>query len=595
VVAAAWGLVAAQLVIRGWAAWGGFLYADDFVLQSRSARLSFPGAELLLTDVDGRLMPAGMVVAWVTTQVAPLSQVGVVIGLVVMQAVASLAVWAMLHRLFGSRTLMLVPLGLYLLTPLTLPSFLWWTSALGSLPLQAGLALAVWAHVGYLRSGRRSDLALAWAVTVGALAFSEKAALIPIALVGVTWILDRHDGTARSLWWALAGRWRLWLAWLVVVAGYVSWYRSTVGTPPSVGGSTGEWWRFARQGFVDAFWVPLVGGPVSWLPVGAVSALADPPGWVTVLAAAALVAVVGSSWRMSPRARRAWLFVVGYVAVDLVVIAAVRGGGQVTDLAPLTLRYTADAAVVAVIAVGVSLMSSPGEPEPPRRAALLERVARRPTHAGLALFLVVDVFLLLTTISTLRLASIWAANPAEGWVSNATRTLAEAPPNEPVIPQPVPDTVLSPFAYPDNLTSRVLAPVARPGQFAWQTSALTAFDASGTLLPAHVAGASAPLPPDGSCWLASQGRGLVPLDAALPPFEHVVRLAYIAGSQQEGTVALGGGDAVPVEFQRGLSDLFLVLTGGGTRLYVTLRELGPTVCISQADVGNVVPGPRDPS
>jgi hypothetical protein len=594
VLAAAWGVVVAQLVIRGWAAWGGFLYADDFVLQSRSARLPFPGADLLLTDVDGRLMPAGMVVAWVTTQVAPLSQVGVVVGLLVMQAIASLAVLAMLHRMFGPRTLMLVPLGLYLLTPLTLPSFLWWSSALGSLPLQAGLALAVWAHVGYLRSGRRSDLALTWAMTLAALAFSEKASLIPLALVGVTWILDRHDGTARSLWSALAGRWRLWLGWLVLVAGYVAWYRSTVGAPPLVGGSTGQWWRFARQGFVDAFWVPLVGGPVSWLPVGTASALADPPAWVTVLVAVAVVAFVGASCWVSPRGRRAWLFLVGYVAVDLAVIAAVRGAGEVTNLAPLTLRYTADAAVVAAIAVGVSVMSPLGEAEPRRRAALRERLVRRPPHAGLALFLAVDVFVLLTTISTLRLGAIWADNPAGGWIRDATRTLAEASPTEPVIPQPVPETVLSALAYPDNLTSRVLAPVARPGQFARQTSVLTAFDASGTLVPAHVEGASAPLPPDGSCWLASEGRGLVPLDAALPPFEHVVRLAYIAGSQQEGTVALGGGEAVPVEFQRGLSDLYLVLTGGGTRLYVTLRELGPTVCISQADVGNVVPGPRDP-
>ena len=585
-------LVAAQLVVRGWVSAGGFLYEDDFVLQSRAAQLPFPSSELLLTTVDGRLTPGGMTVAWLTTAAAPLSQVGVVVGLLMCQAAASLAVLAMLLRVFGRRKLVLVPVVFYLASPLTLPAFVWWAPALSSLPLQAGLALAVWGHVGYLRSGRRLDLALSAAAVGVALVFSEKAVLIPLALFGVTWILDRSPGVAGSWWSALRSHWRLWLSWLLVAAGYLAWYRSVVQPPGRAGSDAGEWWRFAREGLVDAFVVPMMGGPVAWLPVGNANALADPPVWLILLCAVTGAALVVGTWWACPRARRGWLFLLTYVVVDLTTIVLVRGGGAITDLAPLTLRSTADAAVVASLVVGVCLMSPAGEADPPRVVAIRQRMAGRPTASGIAVFLAADVFVLLAMISTVQLAAVWASNPARDWVGNASRTLADAPPDQPVIPQPVPEWVLSPLAFPDNLTSRLLAPVAHDGQFGSQTAVLTTFDETGNLVPAHVEGAQALLPPDGSCWLAQGGRGLVPLDLRVPAGEYAVRLGYIAGSRQAGTIALGAGPPVPVVFDRGLADLALVVTGAGSRLYVTLDDVGPTVCISQADVGIITPGPR---
>ncbi len=585
-------MVAAQLVVRGWVSAGGFLYADDFVVQSRAARLPFPSSELLLTALDGRLSPGGMTVAWLTATVAPLSQVGVVVGLVLLQATASLAVLAMLLRVFGPRMLLLVPLVFYLVSPLTLPAFLWWAPALSSLPLQAGLAFAVWGHVGYLRTGRRLDLALSAAAVCVALAFSEKAVLIPFALFGATWILDRRPGLVGSWWSALRSHWRLWLSWSVVVAGFLSWYRSVVEPVTHASGTAGEWWRFAREGVVDAFWVPVMGGPVAWQPVGYANALSDPPAWLLVVSVVTGAAVVlGTSWA-SPRARRGWLLLLAFVVIDLATIVLVRGGGGITDLAPLTLRYTADAGVVASLVIGVCLMSPAGQPDPPRLRAARRRMARHPSASGMALFLAADVFLLFATISTVQLAAIWAANPAGQWVGNASRALVDGPPEEPVIPQPVPESVLSPLAFPENLTSYLLAPVAADGQFASQTSVLTTFDDAGTLVPAHVEGARALLPPDGSCWLAQGGRGLVPLDLQVPAGEYAVRLGTIAGSRQSGTVALGAGRPVRVVFERGLADLALVVTGAGARLYVTLDDVGPTVCVSQADVGTITPGPR---
>ena len=588
-------MVGAQLVVRGWVSAGGFLYEDDFVLQSRAARLPFPSSELLLTTVDGRLSPGGMTAAWLTTTVAPLSQVGVVVGLLVFQAAASLAVLAMLLRVFGRRKLVLVPFAVYLVSPLTLPAFVWWAPALSSLPLQAGLALAVWGHVGYLRSGRRLDLALSAAAVGVALVFSEKAVLIPLGLFGVTWILDGSPGLVGSWWSALRSHWRLWLSWLLVAAGYLAWYRSVVDPPGRAGSDAGEWWRFARQGLVDAFVVPAVGGPVSWDAVGYGNALAAAPAWMRAAGCAVAVLVVaGTSWA-SPRARRGWIVLAVYLTAA-VGAATLTRPGSASDLASavLTVRFTADAAVLLAVAIGVSLMAPAGLPDPPRVTGLRRHFAAHPTAAGLAAFVALDVFVLLSAVSTVQLASVWADNPARPWVTNATRSLALAPTAAAIIPEPVPEEVMSPLTFPDNLTGRLLAPVAGGHTFASGTTALRTFEPSGVLVAARVRGTPSVAAPSSQCWPVENGRGVVDLLTRQPAWEYVAHLSYLADRATEGTVALGVSEPVPVSFARGVGDVFVVVSGGGSRLYLTLDDVDARVCVTRAVVGTVEPGEELP-
>jgi hypothetical protein len=305
--------------------------------------------------------------------------------------------------------------------------------------------------------------------------------------------------------------------------------------------------------------------------------------------------VVAGTWWASPHARRAWIVLAGYLAAALGAAALTRPGSA-SDLATavLSLRFTADAAVLLAVAVGAGLMAPLGLPDPARVARLRGGLARHRSSVGLVAFLALDLCVLLTAASTLQLASVWADNPARPWVTNATRSLALAPTDAAIIPEPVPEEVLSPLTFPENLTGRLLAPVADGHTFASQTTALRTFDASGVLVAGHVRGTPSLTAPNTSCWPVENGRGVVDLLARRPPWEYVAQLSYLADRATGGTVALGVSEPVPVSFARGVGDVFVVLPGGGSRLYVTLADADARVCVSRAVVGVVEPGEELP-
>ena len=58
-----------------------------------------------------------------------------VASVVLLQALASLAVLRLLRELLGNRPVILLPLVLYLFSPLTLAWFVWWANALNAVPL----------------------------------------------------------------------------------------------------------------------------------------------------------------------------------------------------------------------------------------------------------------------------------------------------------------------------------------------------------------------------------------------------------------------------------------------------------------------------
>jgi hypothetical protein len=592
VLLAAWALVACQAVLRGAVSASGYLYSDDFVLQSRAARWPMFSSDLLLTPHNGDLIPGGMVLAWVITRLAPLSSVAVTMSVVVLQVAASSAVLVMLLRLFGPRRLVLVPLVVFLFSPLTLPTALWWSTSLTSLPLQLGLALAIWIHVGYLRGGGRGLALAAFVVVATTCAFSAKAALIPLALVGITWIVEPSARSATALRHAVLGHWRLWLAYLalattLVVASAMALHGTGLVDPPPLIDLAGSIWH----GLVQAFGTAAVGGPVSWVRTGPASAVVDPQGWFVVFAWGVLLAVAVASGLSNPCCRRAWLLLVGYVLADLAVLAYATAGGPFARLAPLSLSATADAAPVLALTVGVAVI-------PLQRGPQLSPQHRgwgRWTRASPAPTLIVAtyVFVLVSLATTLAYARIWSQNPARPWVEQARSDLAAAQPDMPLLSQPVPPSVLDPLEYPDNLSGHVFLALSDRPPFASQTSTLLTLDATGHLVPGQVIGAEALPPPDGSCWLVEPGSGeTVELGQPVASGWHAVHLTTLSGEGGSGSVTLGDGAPQPVEFQRGLGDVYLTSAGSGGQLLLTIDGTQGTVCVGTAQVGRIVPDER---
>src|SRR5215471_11795597 len=104
----------------------------------------------------------------------------------VLQACASLAALRVLRTLFGNRPVILLPLAVYLLTPLTIAGLGWMTAALESVPLQLATFMAINAHVCYVRSGHLRHLAAAAGWVAFGLAFFEKALVLPLLLLAIT-------------------------------------------------------------------------------------------------------------------------------------------------------------------------------------------------------------------------------------------------------------------------------------------------------------------------------------------------------------------------------------------------------------------------
>ena len=137
----------------------------------------------------------------------------------------NLAVLRLLVTLFGETPRILVPLGLFLFSALTIPGFLWWSAHILWLPLQLAMAATMTYHVKWWRHRRARDLALAvgW-LMFGYLSFEKMVLLLPFLLVfslGVLTARRRPQDwlrTLRTSWPVWTGyAWRRRHSWLSIV------------------------------------------------------------------------------------------------------------------------------------------------------------------------------------------------------------------------------------------------------------------------------------------------------------------------------------------------------------------------------------------
>src|ERR1700726_1045913 len=185
VTVAAVTLIAIQLLWMGDLLAHSYFRQDDFSYLYRGLASGF-GWKFLMWEDAGHLQPLGMALAWVLARVSLYNWPLTCVVTLLLLAAVCFAMLRTLRTLFGNRPAILVPLAVFLFGPLQLAGLSWWSVVINNLPLELALLMAVDAHVRYLRGGRkRNAVAAAWWVLV-ALAASDKGAVVPLLLFGLT-------------------------------------------------------------------------------------------------------------------------------------------------------------------------------------------------------------------------------------------------------------------------------------------------------------------------------------------------------------------------------------------------------------------------
>jgi hypothetical protein len=581
VVQIAAALIGLQLLVRGWVAASGFFWQDDLIVTGMAGVLGPLSPDFLLYDHDGHFMPAGFLLTGALTWLAPLEWWPMVVSLVVLQALASLAVWRLLRILLGDRPMLLAPLMLYLFSPLSLSAFAWWIAGVNSVPLQAGMAWVVGDAILLARTGRTRYAVtgtIAFAVT---LSFFEKSLVIPLVAFAVLVLLLRHAGAGAPMLGALKQARRLWAGMAVVAAGWAAAYFSVVGSPAvddEYAGSVPQAVDLIGGGWLKGLLPGLFGGPLTW---------ADPGLWATpssALVVFSCVAVAGAIvW--TARHRRhcgvVWWLLAAYLVINAAAMIMGRLNEATPDLLSLSLRYYADTPLVVAIAMALVLIA-PVRTDLRRRPVLTPQGRRVVAIGAAAAFLVASLW------STVTFTRAWEKSPTADYLATARASLADTG-GVPLLDQGVPNTVLWALVHPYNLASHVFAPLDEGNQFGRTTSELRQLDEAGRLVDARMETMRSiqPGPLDGCGHGVSALRTtVVPLDGPLVALDWTIQLNYLAGGDGVLEVAMDG-ESLRVPVVEGPNTVFLRMVGGGDQLRLRGATPGVAICVDSGFVGFV--------
>jgi hypothetical protein len=600
-------LVAVQALLRAWVGLRGFLTQDDYAFEYRAATMPLTSRHYLFDAWNGHLMPGSFLLVWVSTKLAPLaSWPGVAIDLV-LEAATGVVLLMLLVELFGRRKAVLVPLALFLLTPATLTGFAWWAAALNQVPAMLGMVSCLYLHVRYLRTGRWRTGVLALVAFLLGLAFFEKMLLFAPLVFLFTAMYFVPGGWWRRLWGAVALHWRVWGLWLVALGGYAFYYRSAVDS--TVKGTTTP---TAFLDLVTTSWrglrTTVLGGPWQWTSFGDSTNTVPAPGALlsTVSTIVLLLVVVGSAV-VYRQAARAWLLPSAYFLATAALLAT--GRNQIGPVIGLALRYYAEVALLAALALALALLPMVGEVakgqlmrleprswvvaaldrfrDPAGRHWSLSQHSRMVLVRGTVLALLAS-----STLSTVRFDAAWHDNPGAAYVATARHDLARFPSSAVLYDNAVPKGMMGLLFFPYNSVSRALAPlpdlppVLKTGGTATD---LRILDEEGHVRRAYLDGARAKPGPIPSCgWLASGPVGAV-IPMATPVFDYswTMRIAYIA-SEDTRAVVTAARQSIHVHLHKGVSAIYVQLSGPIGAVRIDSLAAHASVCTTEVRVGTPV-------
>lgn len=577
-------LIAVHLLVRSVLAFRGYFYWDDLILTGRAGTQHLLSPSYLFDDHDGHVMPGAFLLAGGITRVAPLNWIGPAISLVVLQLLASLALLRALWVILGWRPVLLVPLTFALFTPLAVPGFAWWAAALNSLPMLAAMAWVCADAILLLRTGNQRYALTGLLAYFGGLLFFEKSAVIPFVAFAVAALLAHVNGDHSVLKTVWRQGQRLWIgslaltgAWIVLYLVVVDQQRWSSDLPMT--------WDLLRRSVTHGIVPGLAGGPWDWQRWAPASPWAAPGALVMGLGWLALAAVLAVSLIRKQRIGWVWLVAAGYAVACQVPIYLMRSSAFTALELAQTLRYLPDLVVVLALCAAVGLCA-------PNRSASAWLDASVPRTAVISIATV--AFVASSLYSTATFLAVWRDNPAQSYLENARRGLAEAHASSdtPLLDQEVDPLILQRVARPENLASHMFALVRDRPEFDTATTELRMLDVSGQLVDAKVTWVRTVAPgPAPQCGYFAQPDAPVRmiLDGPLLPAEWTVELNYLANSDGSMTLSLSEGSETKVVVRPGLNRVYVRLPGAGNAITVRPTTAALAVCVASGPVGFLAP------
>jgi hypothetical protein len=598
-------LIAAQLAWKAHVLGHLFFTQDDYYNLDLAIQSPFTWHYLTFVGV-GHLMVGERAIAWLLARVS-LYDWSLASGvLLALQACASLAALRLLRTLFGNRPVILIPLAVYVLTPLTIADLGWLSAALESVPLQLAIFMAVNAHVCYIRSGRARHLvAAAFWVTFG-LAFFEKALVLPLLLFAITAAFFASDTSLLvGVWRALRRYWRAWLVYAALMASYAVLLAVSLRTsasqqqPASIDAALRFAWSLVKQVLIPG----AVGGPWKWYPIfGGSYSLAAPPAMLIWLAAGVTALVVGLSISRRRFAWRAWAILAGWVALADILPLVIGGriSGPILGIRALETHYLADAAPVLAIAVGLALLPLRGGREDLPEAPTAGKYRSAADHAWrLVAPVLVGVFVLGSIWSVQAYENVTTGLPAARYIANAQKALRLVPRGAPVLSTVGPTSMVNWGFGKYQYTSTLIGDMAR-GKLAnkvrWIShpdgtiDGLLLFGSDGRLYPAMIFGASSvPRTAQQGCWPERNGRIVVSFTAPSSVDAWELRVGYIWYPTYPWQIAVHYGTTVRnITVSHGLHSAYVPVAGRSVSR-ITIDGLGSNaMCVGDAEAGTFV-------
>lgn len=582
--AAGFTLILVQATVRAWVKFGGWFTGDDFSFLGRAFTMPTWSTQYLLEGWNGHFMPGAFIQVKVLETLWPFDYTPVALFDLVLQAVISLLVLRLLVELFGPRFEVLIPFTFFVLTPMTLPAFLWWAAAVNQLWGQLAMVLMLLAHLRYHRTGLLRWGLAGVAAMVGGLLFSEKLLLMAPVMAAFTFLWFTPGPPLRRLRLALRTNAWLWTAYAFVVVTYLVYYRLAVPAPLGKPDPFIVTVQTIGTGLVQAVIPAVFGGPFTWLQIN-IGGIAQPPLAVVVgmtLLAAMIVWV--SVWR-NARAVFGWWVVGGY----LVINAAILGATRATYVGPnigAEYRYHTDLAMIIAIFGTMAFLPLVG----PVRHGTYQRL--RPRHPGVAAWhlgpgivgAVVCALAVGSITSTLTYDPFWRSNTKKTFYGNVERSIASV--DHPITIADFPAEFLT-YTESWRLFS---AYVPQPTFMTRGTSAPVVFlpDPEGNLRAGTVEGFHSAPGPEANCgWRVAQNQVTVPLDAQTMAWLWTVRMSYIATYANDITVTAGTITS-QVHLEPGPNTVYFLAEGDIDRVEISGLVFG-SMCTDDIEVGFLSP------